>query len=304
MVEREPVANFITHVILILGLIFLMAPIAIVAIAASHDFKTVNQVPMPMIPGGHWWENFRNVWQAYDFGHAMLVSLIMSTAVAFGKITLAAMSAFSIVYFRYRLRMVFFWIIFVTLMLPLEVRIVPTYAVAANALSPEQGMLDFIASFFPALRVQLPEWNLLNSYSGLVLPLVATATGTFLYRQFFLTVPDELTDAARMDGAGPVAFFLRILMPLSVNNMVALFTIMFVWAWNQYLWPILVVTDRNNFSTAAMQLSRTVPATLYGGEPPIWNTAMAATLLVMLPPLLVVIMAQRWFVRGLVASEK
>jgi sn-glycerol 3-phosphate transport system permease protein len=199
--------------------------------------------------------------------------------------------------------MVFFWLIFLTLMLPLEVRIVPTYAVAANALSPIQGIIDFVASYVPQVSIKLPEWNLLNSYEGLILPLVATATGTFLYRQFFLTVPEELTEAAKMDGAGAFRFFIDVLLPLSKTNMAALGIIMFVKAWNEYLWPILVVTDQRNFATATIQLGKVVPG-LNFGEPPVWNTAMAATLVTMAPPLVVVILLQRWFVKGLVSTEK
>jgi len=303
MIESEPLMDVLTHVVLIGGLVILLAPIAMVLIAASHDFKTVNQSPMPMIPGSHLLENLQSAWTKYNFGQVMITSLIVACGVAGGKIVIAAMSAFSIVYFRYRLRQVFFWLIFATLMLPLEVRIVPTFALAANVLSPFQTSLDFIAGYVPSVSIHLPEWNMLNSYEGLILPLVATATGTFLYRQFFLTIPDELAEAARLDGAGPVKFFWYILLPLSKTNMAALGVIMFVWAWNQYLWPILVVTDQNHFATAAMQLGKAVPGLAFG-EPPIWNTAMAATLIVMVPPLLVVVIAQRWFVRGLISTEK
>jgi sn-glycerol 3-phosphate transport system permease protein len=298
MIERTPILDAVTHVLLLSGLVMLILPLWIVFVAASHDFATVNQVPMPLWPGSHLAENFAVAWDRGNFGRAMTVSLIVAVGVTAGKIAIAALSAFSIVYFSYRLRMVVFWLIFVTLMLPLEVRIVPTYAVAADALRPFQATLDLFG-----LGIDLPEWNLLNTYSGLILPLVATATGTFLYRQFFLTVPDELTEAARMDGAGPIRFFLEILMPLSKANMAALATIMFVWSWNQYLWPLLVVTDQANFATATMQLQKIVPGPLFG-EPPVWNVAMAATLIVMAPPLLVVVALQRWFVRGLISTDK
>jgi sn-glycerol 3-phosphate transport system permease protein len=182
-------------------------------------------------------------------------------------------------------------------MLPLEVRIVPTYAVAADALSPFRTVFGWFG-----LPLLVPEVNLLNTYTGLILPLVATATGTFLYRQFFMTIPDELAEAAKMDGAGPLRFFLEVLLPLSKTNMAALATIMFVYAWNQYLWPLLVVTDQD-MATATMQLKKIVPGPLFG-QPPIWNEAMAATLLVMIPPLLVVIFMQGYFVRGLVNTDK
>ena len=230
-----------------------------------------------------------------------------ASGVTTGKIVLAALSAYSIVYFRYRLRMVFFWLIFITLMLPLEVRIVPTYAVAANALRPFQEIINVLGlsaltDLLFGVRIVLPEAQLLNSYAGLILPLIATATGTFLYRQFFLTVPEELLEAAKMDGTGPLRFFWDILLPLSKANMAALATIMFVYSWNQYLWPLLVVTDPS-YGTAVMQLQRIVPGPLFG-EPPRWHIAMAGTLMVMLPPLLVVVFMQRWFVRGLISQDK
>jgi sn-glycerol 3-phosphate transport system permease protein len=276
MIERTPILNAITHVIMLLGVVVAVLPIAIVFIASTHDFRTVNMVPMPLWPGDQFFENYARVWEKADFGAKMINSLIVAVGVTVGKIVIAALSAFAIVYFKYKLRMVFFWLIFITLMLPLEVRIVPTYAVVADTLSPFRTILDFFG-----LPLFVPEVNLLNTYTGLILPLVATATGTFLYRQFFLTIPDELAEAAKMDGAGPIRFFLEVLIPLSKTNMAALATIMFVYAWNQYLWPLLVVTNQD-MATATM----------------------AATLLVMIPPLLVVIFMQGYFVRGLVNTDK
>lgn len=298
MIERTPILDFLTHALLILSLAALLVPLWIVFVAATHDFQTVNQVPMPLLPGSHFLENMAAAWERGNFDRVMLNSLIVAGGVTIGKIVIAALSAFSIVYFNYRLRMVIFWLIFITLMLPLEVRIVPTYAVAADALRPFQSMLNFVG-----LEIDLPQWNLLNSYSGLILPLIATATGTFLYRQFFLTVPDELTEAAKMDGAGPLRFFVEVLMPLSKTNMAALATIMFVWSWNQYLWPLLIVTDQQNFATATMQLQKVVPGPSFG-EPPVWNVAMAANLIVLTPPVLVTLLLQRWFVRGLIQTDK
>ncbi len=298
MIERTPFLNAVTHLILISGLLLLLLPLWIVFVAASHDFFTVNQVPMPLWPGSHLFENLSAAWERGNFDRVMVNSLIVAFGVTAGKIVIAALSAFSIVYFRYRARMLIFWLIFITLMLPLEVRIVPTYAVAADALRPFRGILEFAG-----ISVSLPEWNLLNSYSGLILPLIATATGTFLYRQFFLTVPDELAEAAKMDGAGAMRFFLQVLMPLSKTNMAALATIMFVWSWNQYLWPLLIVTDHQNFATATMQLQKIIPGPLFG-EPPVWNVAMAANLIVLAPPVAVTILLQRWFVRGLISTDK
>ena len=297
MIERTPIFNVITQVVLFLSLIIILIPFYMVFAAASHDFVTVNKVPMPLLPGGHLWENLSEVWVKVNFARAITNSLISAVLVTVGKIILASITAYSIVFFNYRARMLVFWLIFITLMLPLEVRIVPTYAVAANVLSPLQSMLNFVG-----LSVTLPEWNLLNTYPGLVLPLIATATGTFLYRQFFMTIPPELAEAAKMDGAGPLRFFWQILMPLSQGNMAALAAIMFVYSWNQYLWPLLVVTDQLNYATATMQLQKLVPSGL--AEPPIWNIAMAANLIVMTPPAIVSILLQRFIVRGLITTEK
>ena len=297
MIERTPILNIITQIILFLALIVILIPFWIVFAAASHDFVTVNKVPMPLLPGSHLWENLSEVWVKNNFGKAMINSLISAVSVTVGKIVLASLTAFSIVFFKYRLRMLVFWLIFITLMLPLEVRIVPTYAVAANVLGPFQSTLSFFG-----INIALPEWNLLNTYPGLILPLIATATGTFLYRQFFMTIPNELAEAAKMDGAGPLRFFWQILMPLSRGNMAALAAIMFVYSWNQYLWPLLVVTDQINYATATMQLQKLVPSGL--AEPPVWNTAMAGNLIVLLPPALVSIVLQRFIVRGLITTEK
>ncbi|MDH6232887.1 sn-glycerol 3-phosphate transport system permease protein [Mesorhizobium soli] len=298
MVERNPILDTFTHVLLIVSLIALLIPFWIVFVAASHDFHTVNQVPMPLLPGSHFFENISTAWVQGNFSRVMLNSMIVAVGVTGGKILIASLSAFSIVYFNYRLRTLMFWLIFITLMLPLEVRIVPTYAVAADVLRPYREILNLFG-----LSIGLPEWNMLNSYSGLILPLIATATGTFLYRQFFLTVPDELTEAAKMDGSGPIRFFLEVLMPLSKTNMAALATIMFVWSWNQYLWPLLVITDQANYATATMQLQKVVPGPVFG-DPPIWNIAMASNLIVLTPPVLVTILLQRWFVRGLISTDK
>jgi sn-glycerol 3-phosphate transport system permease protein len=304
MVERTPILNLFTHVILFIGFVLAVAPFVIVAIASSHNLRDVNDVPMSMLPGSDFWLNVKTAWTTADLGPKLLNSFIMAAGAAAGKVIISALTAFSIVYFRYPGRTFIFWLIFVTLMLPLEVRIVPTYAVVANVLSPYQTILDLtgltsLIEQVSGVRVSL-NLGLLNSYTGLILPLVATATGTFLYRQFFLTVPDELTEAARMDGAGPLRFFVDILLPLSRNNMAALGTIMFLWAWNQYLWPLLITTDQSH-ATAVTELKQLIPNV--GGIPE-WNIAMAGTLIVMLPPLVVVVLMQRWFVRGLIATEK
>jgi sn-glycerol 3-phosphate transport system permease protein len=259
---------------------------------------------MPLIPGHDMAKNVAEAWARADLGRKLVNSVIFAAGVALGKVSIAALSAYSLVYFRYAGRVVIFWLVFITLMLPLEVRIVPTYAVAANVLSPYQTLLNlsgitWLVERLTGFRIAL-HWGLLNTYLGLILPLIATATGTFLYRQFFLTIPDELAEAAKMDGAGPLRFFKDILLPLSRTNIAALGTIMFVWAWNQYLWPLLVTTDATH-GTAVMELKELIPGSF--GIPD-WNVAMAGTLIIMLPPLVVAILMQRWFVRGLIATEK
>ena len=304
MVERRPLLDLMTHLLLLGGGLCLLVPIWLAIAAASHDLQSVNSGSLNWLPGTHLWDNLQAAWTRGQLGSRFVTSAIVAVGVMAGKIVVAALAAYAVVFFQWRAKMLVFWAIFVTLMLPLEVRIVPTYAVAANALRPFQAILDVtgltgLVESLSGIRIAL-EWRMLNSYSGLILPLVATATGTFLYRQFFMTIPEELVEAARMDGAGPIRFLGDILLPLSRTNMAALATIMFVYAWNQYLWPLLVTTDPNR-STVMVQLSRMVPR---GDSAPEWHVVMAATLIVMLPPLAVVMLMQRWFVRGLVATEK
>lgn len=305
MIERSPVFDFVTYLAMALGALLVVIPFWITLVAGSQSLQEVSQVPISLLPSSHLWENLAAAWARADLGPKLLNSLIVAVGVTVGKITLASLSAFAIVFFSFRGRMVSFWLIFITLMLPLEVRIVPTYAIAANALLPFQVILDMLGisglvEALSGIRVSL-NWNLLNSYTGLILPLVATATGTFLYRQFFMTIPDELVEASKMDGARPLEFFFDVLLPLSRTNMLALATIMFVSSWNQYLWPLLITTDRANFGTVVMQLKALIPA--QNGTPD-WNVTMAGALIIMLPPLLVVAFMQRWFVRGLISRDK
>jgi sn-glycerol 3-phosphate transport system permease protein len=304
MIERTPIFNIISQVVLFLGLLLAIFPFAIVLIAATHNIRDVNMVPMPLWPGHDLFANIAEAWTRADFGVKITNSIIFAAGTAIGKVIVSAITAYSIVFFGYRGRMLIFWLVFVTLMLPLEVRIVPTYAVAANVLSPYQGLLDitgitWLVNALAGVQISL-NFGLLDSYPGLILPLVATATGTFLYRQFFLTLPDELVEAAKMDGAGPLRFFWDMILPLSRTNIAALFTIMFVWAWNEYMWPLLVTTDPAK-RIATVGLLDLVPGP---DATPDWNIAMAGTLIVMIPPLVVVALAQRLFVRGLVATEK
>ncbi|OLP57720.1 ABC transporter permease [Xaviernesmea oryzae] len=295
MIQRTPFADALTYGLMILGFLLLIGPFVVVIAGASQSLQQVNAVPFRFMPGTHFLENASAAWTRGDLGHAMVNSLIMATLVTVGKVALSACTAFAIVFFRSPLKHLFFWTVFITLMLPLEVRVVPTYAVAADMFTPFRLLIQFLTG----IEIKV-EWNLLNSYAGLVLPLIATATGTFLYRQFFMTLPDELAEAARMDGSGPVRFFFDMLVPLSRTNILALTTIMFVYGWNQYLWPLLMVTDPS-YKTMMMQLRALLPAE--NGIPD-WNVTLAGSLIIMLPPVLVVAILQRWFVRGLVASEK
>ncbi len=230
----------------------------------------------------------------------------MASGITIGKITVSLLGAFSIVYFDYRFRVVAFATVFCTLMLPVEVRILPTYEMAANIFGPLQSVwnalgLDGIVSWFAGHDIEVTlEFSLLDSYAGLILPLTASATCTFLFRQFFLTIPEELCEAAKMDGASPMTFFWKILLPLSKTNIAALVVIEFVYGWNQYLWPLLITTNQN-MTTAVIGLQHLLPSP---EDPPDWHIAMAGALIVMLPPVLVVLLMQRWFVKGLVEREK
>ena len=282
MVERRPLGTVVSHLILIAGVAIIALPLYVAFVGSTLSFDQVTSVPMQLTPGTHLIENYKAVLTSGStagskapVGQMMWNSLIMALCISIGKIAISLLSAFAIVYFRFPLRRTFFWMIFITLMLPVEVRILPTYKVVA-----ELGMVD--------------------TYAGLTLPLIASATATFLFRQFFLTVPEELAEAARIDGAGPMRFFIDILVPLSRTSMAALFVIMFIYGWNQYLWPLLVTT-REDMYTVVIGIKRMVA----GGDTLIeWQFVLATAMLALLPPALVVLVMQRWFVKGLVDSEK
>jgi sn-glycerol 3-phosphate transport system permease protein len=295
MIERTPILNAVTYFIMCLGLLLILGPFWMIFAASTQSLAQVNAVPFNFMPGADFAHNLQEAWQRANLGPALLNSLITSLLVMTGKIAIAALSAFAIVYFRSPLRHVFFWMVFLTLMLPLEVRVIPTYNIAADVFEPVRWLIQTLTGIELSLQ-----WNLLNSYSGLVLPLIATATGTFLYRQFYMTLPDELAEAAKMDGARPLRFFIDILLPLSRTNMLALATIMFVYAWNQYLWPKLMTTEAD-YQTAMVAMRTLVPSV---NSLPEWNISMAGALIIMSPPLIVVAVLQRWFVRGLVSTEK
>lgn len=282
MIENRPITTFISHLSLILGVFLVAFPIWITFVAASHDAVRMTQIPLPLLPGDQFFINLKMTLTqsiggagSIPTGMMMMNSLIMAMVIAVGKISISLLSAFAIVYFRFPFRMFFFWMIFITLMLPVEVRILPTFEVVANL-------------------------NMLNSYWGLTIPLIASATATFMFRQIFLTIPDEMLEAARMDGAGPMRFFWDILIPLSRTNIAALFVILFIYGWNQYLWPLLITTEKEMFTIVMgiKQLLETAEQT------PEWHLIMMSSLLAMIPPIIVVLSMQKLFVKGLTETEK
>jgi sn-glycerol 3-phosphate transport system permease protein len=279
MIERSPVLNFFAHAVLLTGIAVVAFPVYLTFVASTHLAQDIVQAPMPLLPGGHMVENYVAAWQGSGstaaVGRMMWVSMVTALIITFGKILISLLSAFAVVYFRFPFRMLCFWAIFVTLMLPVEVRIGPTYKVVSDL-----GML--------------------NSYAGLTIPLIASATATFLFRQFFLSVPDEIVEAARMDGASPLRFFWDILIPLSRTSIAALFVIQFIYGWNQYLWPLLIATEENMYPVV-IGIKRMISGGDSGNE---WNIVMATAMLAMIPPALVVLVMQRWFVKGLVDTEK
>jgi sn-glycerol 3-phosphate transport system permease protein len=281
MVERRPAWTLITHAVLLLGLFVVVFPVYVTLVASTHTAEDlVGKVPLWF--GDRFVENYRTVLSTgmrsagpTSVGVMMGNSLIMALTIAVGKIVISILSAYAIVYFRFPFRMACFWTIFLTLMLPVEVRIMPTFKVVADL-------------------------GLLNTYAGLTIPLIASATATFLFRQFFLTVPDELTEAARIDGAGPLRFFASILVPLSRTNIAALFVILFIFGWNQYLWPLLMTTQEGMY-TIVMGIKRMTAAAEAAAN---WNLVMATAVLAMVPPVAIVVLMQRWFIKGLIETEK
>jgi len=282
LVERRPWLDVLSHAVLIVGVIAIAFPVYVTFVASTLSLEQIMAAPMPLVPGDQFIENYSQVlFGGTEAGSKapvamMLVnSTIVALAITFGKIAISIISSFAIVYFRFPLRMFFFWTIFVTLMLPVEVRIIPTFQVIADL-------------------------GILNSYAGLTLPLIASATATFLFRQFFMTIPDELAEAARIDGAGPLRFFWDVVMPLSKTTMAALFVIQFIYGWNQYLWPLLITTDESMY-TVVIGIKRMIVGGDAANE---WNLVMATAMLALLPPALVVLLMQKWFVKGLVETEK
>jgi sn-glycerol 3-phosphate transport system permease protein len=282
MVEHRPWLTFVAHAVLILGAFVLVFPLWVAFVASTQSAADFNRIPMALLPGGHFIENYSTVLSqgmasagAVPVATMMFNSLIMALTIAIGKIAISILSAYAIVYFRFPFRKLIFWLIFITLMLPVEVRIFPTYKITSDL-------------------------NMLDSYSGLILPLIASATATLLFRQFFMTVPKELVEASKMDGAGPIRFFFDTLLPLSVTNIAALFVILFIYGWNQYLWPLLITT-RDDMQTIVIGIKKIIDVHDALTE---WSVAMATAVLAMLPPVAVVVLMQRLFVKGLIETEK
>ncbi|MDE0345765.1 MAG: sn-glycerol-3-phosphate ABC transporter permease UgpE, partial [Boseongicola sp.] len=270
MVERRGAGLWLVHLGLIVGIAFIFFPIWLAFVASTVEQQEIVRPPMPLLPGDQFFSNYARALTSgvnAPVSTMLLNSAIMAIGISLGKIAISLLSAFAIVYFRFPGRRLFFWLIFLTLMLPVEVRIVPTYEVIAN-------------------------FGMLNSYQGLILPLIASATATFLFRQFFMTVPDELAEAARVDGAGPMRFFLDILLPMSRTNIAALFVILFIYGWNQYLWPLLITTDPE-MNTIVMGIKQMFPS---GDDTADWPVIMATSILAMVPPVLVVVGMQRLFI--------
>jgi len=281
MVENRPWVTYLTHVMLVVGVLLMAFPIYLTFVASTHPLPDLLDRPMPVLPGSHFIENYTAALTTgvkelgVSVGRMMINSMIMALGITVGKIFISLLSAFAIVYFKFRFRMFFFWLIFFTLMLPVEVRIIPTFKVVADL-----GMLD--------------------NFAGLTLPLIASATATFLFRQVFLAVPDELAEAARVDGAGPLRFFFDILVPMTRTNMAAMFVILFIYGWNQYLWPLLITTDESMY-TIIIGINRMLAV---GDDFAEWQVIMATTMLAMLPPVVVVVSMQKLFVKGLTETEK
>ncbi|MGB1238460.1 MAG: sn-glycerol-3-phosphate ABC transporter permease UgpE [Pseudomonadales bacterium] len=279
MIENRPLTTFVSHCVLIISIALIIFPIWVMFVAATHDPLRLTQVPLPLLPGDQLWINLQLLWhgegQSTPVYLTLFNSLLMALMISVGKIVISVISAYAIVYFKFRFRMTCFWLIFLTLMLPVEVRILPTYEVIADF-----GMLD--------------------SYWGLSIPLIASATATFMFRQTFLTIPDELMEASRIDGAGPIRFFIDVVLPMSRTNIAALFVILFIFGWNQYLWPLLITTETEMY-TVVMSLKQMLES---GESEPVWHLIMLTALLAMLPPVLVVVLMQKIFVKGLTDSEK
>ncbi len=273
--KRRDWSKILTHVLLILSILLIGFPLYYAFVISTQTMQEVVQSPQKLWPSSHLWENYTTIWERLQMGRLLMNSSIVALTVSIGKIAISILSAFAIVYFNFRGKQIFFWMIFVTLMLPVPVRIISTYQVIS-----ELGWID--------------------TYMGLTIPLIASATATFLFRQFYLTIPDELVDAAKIDGAGPLRFLWSVLLPNSGASIAALFVVMFIYGWNQYLWP-LMVTSSDRMRVVVVGIASTIPT---GTQPPEWNLVMAVAMMALIPPVLIVLLMQRYFMHGLLETEK
>lgn len=283
--RRARFGRILAYAALSVGVLIFAFPIWMTLVGSTHDVGSLGRGDVPLWFGPHGVENWSTAWETGGAGtrntyivpaSAMLLnSALMAVLIAVGKIAISLLSAYAVVFFSFPGRMAAFWLIFITLMLPVEVRIIPTFEVMVNM-------------------------NLINSMAGLTVPLMASATATLLFRQFFLTIPDEYVEAAKMDGAGPIRFFKDVVLPLSVTNIAALFVILFIYGWNQYLWPLLMVSDRG-LETIVVGITKMIGS---GDSQNEWNTIMATAMMALLPPVAVVVLMQRWFIKGLTETEK
>ena len=273
------------HIILLIGVVFMSLPVWVAFSTSTHSAETILREGLQFWPGTDFLKTYKEVMfeeagvMKSVLGITMLKnSMILGIGFAVGKVIISMLAAYAIVYFRFRLATPLFWIIFLTLLLPLEVRIIPSYEIVAGL-----GLLD--------------------TNFGLIVPLIASATGTFYFRQFFKSVPEELLEAARLDGATPWRFFIDILIPLSKTMIAAILIIMFVVGWNQYLWPLIMTTKEENY-TLVIGIKQIYQILSEGGELPQYQKAFALTIMATLPPVLVALVFQNWVVKGLVESGK
>ena len=273
--KRRDWSKILTHALLIFSILLIGFPLYYAFVISTQTMQEVTQAPQKLWPSSHLWENYTTIWERVQMGRLLINSSIVALTVSIGKIVISILSAFAIVFFNFRGKQIFFWMIFVTLMLPVPVRIISTYQVISQL-----GWID--------------------TYMGLTIPLIASATATFLFRQFYLTIPDELVDAAKIDGAGPLRFLWSILLPNSGASIAALFVVMFIYGWNQYLWP-LMVTSSDKMKVVVVGIASTIPT---GTQPPEWNLVMAVAMMALVPPVVIVLLMQRYFMHGLLETEK
>jgi sn-glycerol 3-phosphate transport system permease protein len=275
LLNRKRIRKLLLHLVLLLIVLIIGFPLIFAFCVSTQSLPEIISGPKVAI-SSYLVQNYRGAWQRTNMGRLLFNSTFVALATTFGKIVMSILSAFAIVFFDFRLKSVAFWTIFITLMLPVPVRIVSTYQVISDL-----------------------GW--LNSYTGLIVPLIASATGTFMFRQFYQGVPGEMVEAAQIDGAGPLRFLWSILLPNSWPNIAALFVVLFIGAWNEYLWP-LMITHKREMQVVVVGIRSLIPG---GGDIlPEWNIVMAAAIFALLVPVCVILTMQKWFVELVIEPEK